>query len=123
MAEGLSRATGPTGWEYKSAGVTPAGVQENTVKSMNAIGVDISNQFSKRVEAGKGDENKFYTGPGSPGLVCGYKYLLRNHLRADMGVIFHQYTPVLTSISDMVKFPVDTMRTYRVKKLILKGCE
>lgn len=51
MAEGLARAMGPKDWEYKSAGITPAGLQEDTIKSMNEIDIDISHQISKRVEA------------------------------------------------------------------------
>jgi len=51
MAEGFGKALGPKDWEFKSAGVIPAGLQEHTVLSMQEVGIDISHQESKRVEA------------------------------------------------------------------------
>lgn len=50
MAEGLAKALGPKGREFKSAGIMPSGVHPRTIESMREIGIDISGQTSKRVD-------------------------------------------------------------------------
>jgi arsenate reductase len=50
MAEGFARRYGGEALEVYSAGLTPAGVNENAVKVMAEMGIDISGQTSKAID-------------------------------------------------------------------------
>ena len=54
MAEGFFKRF-KKGWEIKSAGTNPAGINPDTVKIMSEIGIDISSQKSKNVAQFTGD--------------------------------------------------------------------
>ena len=49
MAEGLLRKYGSDIFEAHSAGLTPKGVNPLTVRAMDEVGIDISNQTSKDI--------------------------------------------------------------------------
>jgi len=51
MAEGFFRAAMPDGAEAWSAGATPIGLMPQTVRVMREVGIDISEQTSKSVDA------------------------------------------------------------------------
>jgi arsenate reductase len=50
MAEGVLRNLFGNKYEVFSAGSEPAGVNPNTIKVMEEIGIDISNHYSKNVK-------------------------------------------------------------------------
>lgn len=51
MAEGLARAMAPEGVEVYSAGSRPSRLNPDAVRAMAEIGIDISHQRSKGIEA------------------------------------------------------------------------
>jgi arsenate reductase len=51
MAEGLARCLGPEVIEAYSAGTHPVGINPKAILVMEEIGIDLSNQSSKSVEA------------------------------------------------------------------------
>ena len=51
MAEGLLRHDAGERFEVKSAGVAPTGVKPEAIEAMREIGIDISGQRSKSVDA------------------------------------------------------------------------
>lgn len=51
MAEGLARATAPDGWQVFSAGSRPTAVNPVAVEAMREIGIDISAQHAKGLDA------------------------------------------------------------------------
>ncbi len=51
MAEGLARARAPEGWRVFSAGSSPAQLSSAAVKVMGEIGIDISAQHAKGMDA------------------------------------------------------------------------
>jgi len=56
MAEGLARALAPAGVEISSAGSYPWRVNPLAVEAMAEVGIDISGQESKSVDAIDGDD-------------------------------------------------------------------
>lgn len=51
MAEGLARASAPLGWEVYSAGSSPGAVHRHAIEALREIGIDISSQTSKGLDA------------------------------------------------------------------------
>ena len=50
MAEGLARASAPTGWRVYSAGSQPAVVHPLAIEVMHEMGIDITNHRSKGLD-------------------------------------------------------------------------
>jgi arsenate reductase len=51
MAEGLARARAPAGWTVYSAGSAPARLSTTAVRVMDELGIDISAQHAKGMDA------------------------------------------------------------------------
>ncbi len=56
MAEGLARASAPTGWRVFSAGSQPSVVHPLAIEVMQEIGIDITNHRSKGLDEVPVDE-------------------------------------------------------------------
>lgn len=59
MAEGLLRHLAGDRFEVASAGVAPTSVRPEAIKAMGEIGIDISRQHSKSVDAFAGQEFEY----------------------------------------------------------------
>ncbi|GAB4074622.1 thioredoxin-dependent arsenate reductase [Barrientosiimonas marina] len=51
MAEGWAKKYLGDEWEIRSAGIEAHGLNENAVKAMNEVGIDISEQKSEKIDA------------------------------------------------------------------------
>lgn len=70
MAEGLANHLGAGRLEAKSAGTFPVGVNSHAVAVMRERGIDITRQYSKRIDAVPGPFDRVVTLCDSAALLC-----------------------------------------------------
>ena len=70
MAEGLANHLGSGRVEAKSAGTYPVGVNSHAVAVMRERGIDITRQYSKRIDSVRGPFDRVITLCDSAALLC-----------------------------------------------------
>ncbi len=104
MAEGLARATAPSGWRIYSAGTQPNMVHPLAIMVMREIDIDISHHRSKGIEDIPIDEAHVVVTLCSeevcPAISTGTQHL-------------HWPLPDPAAEGDMIRYQLDVFRTVR----------